>query len=153
MIAGRGDINSRGYGSVSLNCLVDAEHPITEATLVGTLILRIQSTDGRVLEGQLPVGVRPTPQQHERKRRPEVRAQIIFGAPDDEDFAAIAQLVGEEHIRPFSGCTYLERYREALDLPAAECTYWGEKAERDGVSVLQVEINAANPQFKKLLDA
>lgn len=153
VIAGKGDINSRGYGSVSLNCLEDPEHPISDSTLVGTLVLRIQSTDGRILEAQLPIGVALKPKKEERKRKPEVKAQIIFGAPDEEDRVALAQFVGEEHIRPFSQCTYLMRYREALDLPAEECTYWGEKAERDGVSVLQVEINAANPQFRKLLEA
>lgn len=152
-VAGKGDINSRGYGSVSLNCVEDAANPIKDSTLTGKLILRIQSTDGRILEAEIPIGVASKPKKEERKRRPEVKAQIIFGAPDSEDRVALAQLVGEEHIRPFSQCTYLERYREALDLPQNECTYWGEKTDQDGVSVLQVEINAANPQFRKLLDA
>jgi hypothetical protein len=43
------------------------------------------------------------------------------------------------------------QYRDMLEIPDAQCTYWGVKTERDGESWLIVEINAGHPRFIQLL--
>lgn len=151
-VVGRSDINDRGYGSVTLTVKDDALAPITEIADVGTLTVRIQSTDGRVLEAGATIAVAPKPTVKERPKKPEVKTQINFYAPEGEDPATIAALLGEENVATFDRATHLAKYREALQLPSSECTYWGERTERDGGSVLLIEINGANPQLRKLLE-
>ena len=46
---------------------------------------------------------------------------------------------------------YLTKYGEVLEVPPDECTYWGEKSEAAGESLLTIEINAGNAQLKSVL--
>jgi len=152
-IVGKADINSRGYGHISLNCIEDPSQPIKDKMQLGELFVRIQCADGTTLESHAIVGVKPKSPVKERRRRQEVKTQINFGAPENEDLEELSELLAEENLLPFTQCTYLEKYREALGILQSETTYWGEKTDRDGISTLQVEINAGNPQFKKLLQS
>jgi hypothetical protein len=150
-ITGNSDINRRGYGSVSITCAESSTDLINEAIVVGTLHLTIQSTDGRVLQADLEIGIRPKPLISQRKRVQAIQPQIIFCAPESEDKAALAQLIDEKQIAPFG--TYMERYKNALEVPEVECAYWGEGSEREGISLLTIEINAAHPRLKRLFEA
>lgn len=150
-VTGKGDINRRGYGSVTLTCTEDSKNPITDPIVLGQLIIAIQCTDGRTLRAKLDVGVRPKPAENQRRRKQDIQPKIIFCAPGTEDRDAIATLIGEKEVHPFS--TYLQKYRDSLNVPEVDCAYWGEASDREGVSYLIVEINAAHPQLKKLFQA
>jgi hypothetical protein len=150
-ITGKSDINRRGYGSVSLTCTESSTEPITEAVVVGTLHVTMQSTDGRLLQASLEIGVRPKPEVSQRKRRQAIQPEIIFCAPESEDRDAIAQLISEDKVVPFG--SFLDKYKNALGITEIECAYWGEGSEREGISRLTIEINAAHPQLKRLFEA
>jgi hypothetical protein len=113
------------------------------------LALSMQCTDGRVLNAQLQIGVKPKPTEHEKKRTQAIHPEIIFCAPEGQDHSALAELLAEENVGPFGAG--LERYRDALGVQDVHCAYWGVGCERDGVSVLTVEINVSHPQFLALL--
>lgn len=149
-ITGKSDINRRGYGSISLTCSESSGAPINEAVVVGTLSVTIQSTDGRLLQASLEVGVRPKPEVSQRKRRQAIQPQIIFCAPDGEDWDALAQLISEDKICPFG--TGLDKYKSVLEVTEIECAYWGAGYEKEGISYLTIEINAAHPQLKRLFE-
>jgi hypothetical protein len=148
-LVGRADISEMGYGSVSLSC-EPGTTPITEETTVGELVLTLQSVDGRILETRSRVGVRPKPEQRERAARHDVHTEIVFCAPDSVDRNAIAALIGEPAVRDFG--TGLRKLGEVLTLNQPDCSYWGEKSERDGVAFLSIEINAGNPNFQALIN-
>lgn len=150
-ITGNSDINRRGYGSVSITCAQSSLELIKEPIVVGTLHLSIQSTDGRVLQADLEVGIRPKPQISQRKRIQAIQPQIIFCAPESEDKDALAQLIDEDQIAPFGA--FLEKYKIALEIPETDCAYWGEGSEREGISWLTIEINVAQPRLKRLFEA
>jgi hypothetical protein len=57
--------------------------------------------------------------------------------------------LAEDRIEPFGA--FLTKYGEALEVPADECTYWGEKSDTSGESLLTIEINAGNSQLKSVL--
>jgi hypothetical protein len=110
----------------------------------------IQSTDGRLLQAQLEVGIRPKLEGNQRKRRQAIEPIINFCAPENEDRDALAQLIGDE-VSLFGA--YLDKYQSALDVTENECAYWGEGFEQDGISHLRIEINVAHPQVKRLFEA
>lgn len=149
-IAGKQDINGHGYGSITLVTKESETNPIKENIEIGILILTIQSTDGRLLQTQLPIGLRPKPVIMQRRKRQSVKLDIRFCAPRGADIDELRLLTGEESIQEF-GESYLGRYRDALGTSDNECAYWGEKTDTDGVSKLIIEINAAHPQLKQLL--
>jgi hypothetical protein len=148
-LVGRADISEMGYGSVSLSC-EPGSTPITEETIVGELVLTLQSADGRVLETRLRIGVRPKPEQREKAARHDVHTEIVFCAPDGADRDAIAASIGESTVRDFG--TGLLKLGEVLTLNQPDCSYWGERSDRDGVAYLSIEINAGNPNFQALLN-
>lgn len=148
-IVGRGDVNDRGYGSVTLENAERTDTPVTERTPVGRLVISVQSADGRVLEASLEVGVRPKPEPRKKAVRQTVKTQIVFCAPENEDRTILQELVAEESIQPFG--SFLRKYGEALEVPADECAYWGEKSDSSGESLLLIEINAGNSQLKTVL--
>jgi hypothetical protein len=148
-IVGRADINDRGYGSVTLENSERAETPVAQRSQTGRLIITLQSTDGRVLETSLDVGIRPKPEPREKAVRQAVKTQIVFCAPDDDDKDALQEILAEPSIQPFGA--FLKKYGEALEVPPDNCTYWGEKADRGGESLLLIEINAGNSELKRLL--
>jgi hypothetical protein len=147
-IVGQGDISDTGYGSVSLACAECSADPITDRTLVGKLLLTIQSADGRILQAQVEVGVKPKPEARDRAARQEVKTEIVFCVPDGMDGATLATLIGETSTTAFG--SGLKKYAQVLELPEKLCTYWGDKSERDGVSRLSIEINVGNPQLHAL---
>src|SRR5438067_3229717 len=57
--------------------------------------------------------------------------------------------MSEDSIQTFG--SFLTKYGEALEVPAGECAYWGEKSDTSGESLLTIEINAGNSQLKSLL--
>jgi len=146
-IVGRADTDARGYGSISLRCEEEPNHPITKEVELGHLALVLQSADGSILRATTRVGVRPKPKENRTKQEPAVRTEIIFVAPHDADVDKLKQLIREDKILPFSRCTYLQKYAEALCVKPRESAYWAERADRDDGSVLQVEVNAGNPQL------
>jgi hypothetical protein len=150
-VTGKSDINRRGYGSVSLTCTEISNNPITEAIVVGTLNLTMQSTDGRLLQANLEIGVRPKPNVSQRKRQHAVQPEIIFCAPAGIDGNALAQLIGEDKVVPFG--SLLENYQNSLEVADIDCAYWGEGSEREGISRLTIEINVAHPRLKRLFEA
>ena len=106
----------------------------------------IQSTDGRVLQASLEIGIRPKPVMNKRKRKQAIRPRITFCAPESEDKEALAQLIGED-----TGCSFgalLEKYKNELEVSEIECAYWGVPSEREGISYLIIEINVAHPRVK-----
>ncbi len=149
-VVGQGDISETGYGSVSLACDERTGEPIADRTIVGKLTLTIQSTDGRILQAQIDVGVKPKPETRDRAARQEVITEIVFCAPDNMDGAALAALIGEPSTALFG--TGLKKYAQVLELTQDLCTYWGDKSERDGVSRLSIEINVGNPQLQALFE-
>lgn len=148
-IVGRGDVNDRGYGSVTLENAERSDAPVTERASAGKLVVTVQSADGRVLEAALEIGVRPKPEPRKKAIRQAVKTQIVFCAPEHEDRAILQQLVAEESIQPFG--SFLTKYGEALEVPADECAYWGEKSDTSGESMLLIEINAGNSQLVDVL--
>ena len=148
-IVGRADVNDRGYGSVTLEDAERIEVPIQDRASTGKLIISLQSADGRVLEASLDVGVRPKPEPRKKAIRQSVKTQIVFCAPGNEDREALQELLAEDRIEPFGA--FLTKYGEALEVPANECTYWGEKSDTSGESLLTIEINAGNSQLKSVL--
>jgi hypothetical protein len=142
-------VNDRGYGSVTLEDAERTEVPIQDRASTGRLIISLQSADGRVLEALLDVGVRPKPEPRKKAIRQSVKTQIVFCAPENEQREALQELLAEDRIEPFGA--FLTKYGEALEVPADECTYWGEKADTSGESLLTIEINAGNSQLKSVL--
>jgi hypothetical protein len=126
-----------------------AELPIGERIATGKLIISLQSADGRVLEANLDIGVRPKPEPRQKAVRQAVKTEIVFCAPDNADTAALQELIAEPRIQQFG--TFLKKYAEALEILPDECAYWGEKAERNNESLLSIEINAGNSEFKRVL--
>ncbi len=149
-LTGKADINGRGYGSITLTAPEWGSEPVTEKILAGTLFVTIQAADGRMLEKSLPIGLRPKPELRKRRPRQSVIPEITFCAPDGTSLDELKELLGEENISRF-GEAYLGRYREALDIPEAECAYWGLKSDIGGPSKLIVEINASHPRLRRLL--
>jgi hypothetical protein len=151
---GKQDIDSHGYGSVTLYCPEDSPNPIEDEHTVGFLRLKIQCADGTELQAELQVGVEPAPQEEEKQRKQAIRTEIIFAAVGSDDVrSGLGKLLYEEKIIPFEDCSYLPDLCSLLELKAEDTAYWGVKAEKDGTSVLVVEINAGNPQFKRLLES
>lgn len=148
-LAGLSDISETGYGSVSLVC-TEMTPPVTEAFLVGRLILTLQSTDGRVLTAVIDVGVRPKPEARDRAARQEVKTRIIFCAPDGIDGAILGAPIGESSVTTFG--TGLMKYCDVLEVTQEVAAYWGDKTQSDGISQLVVEINLGNRQLKALFD-
>ena len=146
-IVGRADVNDLGYGSVTLENPEVAEAPISGRLETGKLIINIQSTDGRTLEAQLSIGVKPKPTPREKAVRQTVKTQIVFCAPDGEDKESLREVLGEPVIQDFG--VFLKKYSDAIDAPPAECAYWGEKSEFGGEAILSIEINAGNRQLKR----
>jgi hypothetical protein len=150
-VAGRGDINARGYGSVSLHCREVADAHIVESVDLGSLIVTLQSTDGRTLEARILVGVSPRPERKERRRKRSVSTQITFHAPDGDPTGDLARLLSEDKVGAFG--TALDKFVEVVELSDKNlAAYWGERGNRDGVSVLMIEINAANSDLRTLLE-
>jgi hypothetical protein len=148
-IVGRADVNDRGYGSVTLEDAERTEMPIQDRAPTGRLVISLQSTDGRVIEASLDVGVRPKPEPRKKAIRQSVKTQIVFCAPENDDRGALQELLAEDRIEPFGA--FLTKYGEALEVPADECTYWGEKSDTSSESLLTIEINAGNSQLKSVL--
>jgi hypothetical protein len=148
-IAGRADINDRGYGSVTLENAERNEAPIGDRASTGRLVVNLQSADGRILEASLDVGIRPKPEPRKKAVRQSVKTQIVFCSPEHEDRGLLQELLAEDRIEPFGA--FLTKYAEALEVPADECTYWGEKSDTSGESLLTIEINAGNSQLKSVL--
>lgn len=148
-ITGQADIDDRGYGSVTLACDDCKETPIREEESVGELEVAIQTTDGRTMTARVAVGIAPRPVERHRKRKPSIRPEIIFCAPDDADKDVLKGLFYEKSICPLTAS--LKDYCEKLAVPAAQGAYWGAKSERAGENLLVVEINAGHPDIVKLL--
>lgn len=152
VLAGKADISKHGYGSVTLTALEPSGSPIDQQEIVGKLYVTIQAADGRLLEAVLPIGICPKPKVQQRKPQQSVKLEIIFCAPDGADIDNLKSIFGEEKITSF-GPGYLGKYRDALAMTEEECAYWGEKSDIDEISKLVVEINAAHPRLKRLLQA
>jgi hypothetical protein len=150
-IVGKADVDGRGYGSITLSCAERPKNPVTEPQAVGVLVLSMQCTDGRLINAQVPIGIKAKPAERQKTRTQAVQPEIIFCAPDGHDRAALAEAIAEEKVSPFGA--YLEKYRDALAVRDVECAYWGEGSERDGSSVLTVEINVTHPQLQTLIRA
>lgn len=152
-ITGLHEISPNGYGHVTIYCSEDRSAPIIEPTEAGQITLMLQSTSGKVLEDSLPIVIKPQPKEQQRKRRADVRTNIVFVAPDEAELEDVKALIIEENILPFSEASLLSRYADALEIDAQHTTYWGDKTELDGESILNVEVNAANPELRKLLQS
>lgn len=150
-VSGKSDINPKGYGAIRLSCGAEPKAPIDSTVLAGKLYISLQSTDGRQLQAIIDVGVKPKPKENEHKRKQAVKPVINFCAPEGEDREALARLIGEEQpVGPFG--TFLDKYCSAVQSPPVDAAYWGEKSEKDGASILSVEINAAHARFKRLFE-
>lgn len=150
-IAGRSDINAKGYGSVSLHCREDEQARVGESVSLGTLIVTLQSIDGRTLEARVAVGVSPRPERREKSRKRSVSTQITFHAPGGDPTGDLARLLGENKVDDFG--TGLDKFVEVVDLPDKRlAAYWGDRGMRESVSVLMIEINAANSDLRTLLE-
>jgi len=150
-IVGKADVDGRGYGSVTLSCAERPKSPVTEPEMIGLLVLSMQCTDGRLINAQVPIGIKAKPAERQKKRTQAVQPEIIFCAPDGHDRDALAEAIAEEKVAPFGA--YLEKYRDALDVKDVDCAYWGEGSDRDGSSVLTVEINVTHPQLQTFIRA
>jgi hypothetical protein len=149
-VIGAAEINDRGYGSVSLHCGENPSSPVQEEVSAGTLRVKLQSTAGMELSATVEVLLAPKPERKEKTQMPEVEVNIVFCAPEPDTDGSLSAVLGET-VTDFG--TYLSKYRTALPtLAEQEYTYWGEKYDKDGMSVLNVEINAANPALLKLLN-
>ncbi len=148
-IIGQAEINDRGYGSLSVHCPEIAD-PVEEEISAGTLRLKLQSTTGIELSANVEVVLAPKPQPREKLQMPEVEVNIVFCAPGGDPDGSLSAVLGE-NVTEFG--SYLEKYKNALpELPQQDYTYWGEKYDKEGVSVLNVEINVSNPALIKLLN-
>jgi hypothetical protein len=150
-LAGTHDIDGRGYGAITLFCPDDMEHEITESSIVGNLIVWIQRSDGKTIEASLPVGIKPKPEERKKRASSSILPEIVFYGPVSEDLDSLASLLQEEQVMPFDQSNHLRNHCDLLKLPEIETTYWGSRTTRDGVSVLSIEINAANPRLRTLL--
>jgi hypothetical protein len=149
-IIGQAEINDRGYGSVSLHCSEDVQNPVSESTPAGTLNLKLQSTTGTELTASVGILLVPKPERKEKTQMPEVEVNIVFCAPGGDPDGSLSAVLGET-VSPFGA--YLDKYKTALaTLAEQDYTYWGEKYDKEGVSVLNVEINVANPAIVKLMN-
>jgi hypothetical protein len=148
-IVGRADINDRGYASITLENAERSDALIQERVVTGKAKISLQSTDGRILEASLEVGVRPKPEPRKKAVRQTVKTQIVFCAPENEDRPQLQELLAEQRIEPFGA--FLTKYGEALEVSADECAYWGEKSDTSGESLLTIEVNAGNSQLKSVL--
>jgi hypothetical protein len=133
-LSGKADVDGRGYGSVTIACAESPKAPITSNEIAGTVEVVLQTTDGRMLNATVAVGVAPKPEERERKRKQSVRPEIIFCAPNEADKEFLKSLLLEKKISPLTSS--LEKYRDLLEISNAECAYWGEKTERSGESWL-----------------
>jgi hypothetical protein len=148
-IIGQAEINDRGYGSLSVHCAEIAD-PVEEEISAGILRLKLQSTTGIELAASVEVVLAPKPQPREKLQMPEVEVNIVFCAPGGDPDGSLSAVLGE-NVTEFG--SYLEKYKNALpELPRQDYTYWGEKYDKEGVSVLNVEINVSNPALIKLLN-
>jgi hypothetical protein len=146
-IIGQAEINDRGYGSLSIHS-PEAES-VDEPVNAGTLRLKLQSTTGVELTASVEVILTPKLQIKERMQAPEVEVNIVFCAPGGDPDGSLSAVLGE-NVSGFG--SYLEKYKNALpELPQQDYTYWGEKYDKEGMSVLNVEINVSNPALIKLL--
>lgn len=153
VLTGKADISKHGYGSVTLTAIEPSGScPVEQQVIVGKLYVTIQAADGRLLEAALPIGLCPKPKVQQRRPQQSVRLEISFCAPDGSDIDELKSIFGEEKISSF-GQGYLGKYRDALAVSEQECAYWGEKSDIDEISKLVVEINAAHPRLKRLLQA
>ena len=150
-ITGKADIDGRGYSSVTLSCADTPKDPVTDNELVGSLEIIIQTTDGRVLNAKLSIGVSPKPTEYKRKRRQSVKPRIILCAPDGADREHLANLLVENEDKIISFGTRLEEYRDALEIENLQCAYWGDACTQSGESILTVEVNIAHPRIVSLL--
>lgn len=150
-ITGKREISPNGYGHIAIHCTENKSNPLHEAITAAKLVLVVQSTDGRLLRAELDVQVGPRSLEYQRKRRSDIQANIVFVASDDADVDELTGLLVEDNILPFSKASLLPRYADALEIREELTSYWGDKSEREGQSILNVEINAANPDLKKLL--
>lgn len=149
-VVGHSEVNERGYGSVSLHCAEDQSSRITDVTSVGKLELKLQSTDGSVLTTHLDVCVAPKPERREKARAQEIEVSVVFSAPTGDPDGFLAGLFAEPSVGEFR--TALNKFKDALPhIPVEDCSYWGERHDREGKSILAVEVNAANPRLRKLL--
>jgi len=149
-IIGQAEINDRGYGSVSLHCGEDASNPIQESIGAGTLRLKLQSTTGNELMASVEVHLAPKPDRKEKTQMPEVEVNIVFCAPGGDPDGSLSAVLGE-NVMPLGA--FLNKYKTSLPtLAEQDYTYWGEKYDKEGVSVLNVEINVANPSIIKLMN-
>ena len=150
-IAGMADINAKGYGSVSLHCREETNGRIEQSSEVGLLFVILQSTDGRTFEARIGVGVSPRPERKERSRKKSVSTQITFHAPGGDPTGELSRLIAENKVSEFGAG--LDKFVEAVEISDKSlATYWGDKALRDSVSILRIEINAANPELRVLLE-
>lgn len=150
ILSGRQDINTKGYGSVALHCREDSINPIEDKTIIGTLTLLLQCTDGNVLMSKISIGVAPKPQQTQRPRKKGVSVRVTFHAPVPELYSELSELLDEKDIMPFG--SGLGKFCEGLNLDNQEiAAYWGDRTHIDGVDGLGIEINAANHDLRGLL--
>lgn len=152
-ITGRREISPNGYGQVTLYCPENKSEPVTESSDAGKLVLKIQSTDGTLLQAELPVKIVPRPPERARKRRFDIRPEIVFVAPDEADLEELKSLFFENNLLLFSKASLLPRYSDALNIDPSNTSYWAAKTESHGESILSIEINAANPALMKLLNS
>src|SRR5262249_24482571 len=138
-ITGKADLNSKGYGTVSISCITDPGAPIEAEAIIGELYLTLQSASGRTLIAKLPVAVVPKPQVAERRREPDVGVEVTFSSPDECLKPELAALFGEDKIaKPGAK---LIRLCDTLSLGPDARAYASDRADRSGVSYLRVEIN------------
>ncbi len=148
-ITGRADLNAKGYGTVSVSCITDAGAPIEAEAVIGELFLTLQSASGRTLTTKLPVGVTPKPPVAERRKEPDVSVEVTFSSPDEALKPDLVALFGEEKIADPG--TKLIRLCDSIQLDPLARAYASDRADRSGLSVLRVEINAANQTLRELL--
>lgn len=146
------DINERGYGRVAVTILEDPNDRITSDLVAGTLVAVLQATDGRVLETRRPLLILPKPVPQEGQRQPGVKPVISFYAPDGSDMAALKDLwVLEDDIEPLERSTHLCEARDQLNLDASDVSYHSAKGQQEGLDLLNVDVNAGNPEAVDML--
>jgi hypothetical protein len=146
------DINERGYGRVAVSALEDPNDPFRTEVLAGTLVAVLQSTDGRVLETRRPLLILPKPVQQEGQRQPGVKPVISFYAPQGADMSALKSLwVLEDDIELMESSAHLCEARDHLNLDSYEVSYNSAKGQKDGMDLLNVDVNAANTEAVNML--
>jgi hypothetical protein len=96
------------------------------------------------------VQLAPKPERKEKAQMPEVEVNIVFCAPGGDPDGSLSAVLGE-NVEPLGA--FLNKYKTALPtLAEQDYTYWGEKYDKEGMSVLAVEINVANPSIIKLMN-